>query len=127
MKELLEKIIILAKKSNEISLKKKKEEENEEFEEEEDEENKDYNNLLNNNIEDDDDEDLSWDENECDDEEITQFDKQNDVLFLRDTLNNISQKSPEDFNKINLLLGDNIQVLKEIFKKEEDCLNSTVK
>ena len=127
MKELLEKIIILAKKSNEISLKKKKEEENEEFEEEEDEENKDYNNLLNNNIEDDDEEDLNGDENECDDEEITQFDKQNDVLFLRDTLNNISQKSPEDFNKINLLLGDNIQVLKEIFKKEEDCLNSTVK
>ena len=127
MKELLEKIIILAKKSNEISLKKKKEEENEEFEEEEEEENKDYNNLLNNNIEDDDDEDLSWDENEYDDEEITQFDKQNDVLFLRDTLNNISQKSPEDFNKINLLLGDNIQVLKEIFKKEEDCLNNTVK
>jgi predicted TIM-barrel fold metal-dependent hydrolase len=108
-------------------LKKKKEEENEEFEEEEDEDNKDYTNLLNNNIEDDDDEDLSWDENEYDDEEITQFDKQNDVLFLRDTLNNISQKSPEDFNKINLLLGDNIQVLKEIFKKEEDCLNNTVK
>jgi predicted TIM-barrel fold metal-dependent hydrolase len=127
MKELLKKIIILAKKTNEISLKKKKEEENEEFEEEEEEENKDYNNLLNNNIEDDDDEDLSWDENEYDDEEITQFDKQNDVLFLRDTLNNISQKSPEDFNKINLLLGDNIQVLKEIFKKEEDCLNNTVK
>ena len=127
MKELLEKIIFLAKKSNEISLTKN-EEENDEFEEEEDEEKKDknnnnYHNLINENTTDDD-EDLSWDEDESDNEEITQFDKQNDVLFLRDTLNNISQKSPDDYNKINSLLGDNVHILKEIFKKEEEYLNN---
>ena len=127
MKELFEKIIFLAKKSNEISLTKN-EEENDEFEEEEDEEIKDknnnnYHNLINENTTDDD-EDLSWDEDESDNEEITQFDKQNDVLFLRDTLNNISQKSPDDYNKINSLLGDNVHILKEIFKKEEEYLNN---
>jgi len=126
MKSLLDKIISLAKKSNEISIKMYKEEEyneNEEEEEEEDDEKKEnefYKNLLKEDIDEDDDEDISWNEDDDDDDEITQLDKQNDVLFLKETLNIISQKSPDEFNKINELLGDNINILKDIFNKEEE-------
>ena len=130
MKPLIDTIISLAKKSNELSIKINKEQDDSEYEEEEDDETKEnefYKNFLKEDICEEDDEDISWNEDDNEDDEITQLDKQNDVLFLKETLNNISQKSPEDFNKINLLLGDNIQVLKEIFKKEEDCLNNTVK
>ena len=123
MKPLIDAIISLAKKSNELSIKNCKEEENDENEEEEDDETKEndlYKNFLKEDICEEDDEDISWNEDDNDDDEITQLDKQNDVLFLKETLNNISQKSPDEYNKINELLGENINLLKDIFTKEEE-------
>ncbi len=101
----------------------KYDEENDENEEEEDDETKEnelYKNFLKEDICEEDDEDISWNEDDNDDDEITQLDKQNDVLFLKETLNNISQKSPDEYNKINELLGENINLLKDIFTKEEE-------
>ena len=126
MKPLIDKIIFLAKKSNELSIKLNKEDDSE-YEEEEDDETKEnefYKNFLKEDICEEDDEDISWNEDDYEDDEITQLDKQNDVLFLKETLINISQKSPEDYNKINELIGDNINILKDIFIKEEEIQNN---
>ena len=127
MKPLIDKIIFLAKKSNELSIKINKEQDDSEYEEEEDDETKEnefYKNFLKEDICEEDDEDISWNEDDNEDDEITQLDKQNDVLFLKETLINISQKSPEDYNKINELIGDNINILKDIFIKEEEIQNN---
>ena len=118
MKTLLNIIITLAKKSNEISIKLFKEKINENYtEEKEENDNNLYNKLLKEDIENDDD-NFDWYNDEIE-EEITQFDKENEVLFLQKTLNNLSLKSPEEYNKITELLGkNNINILQSIFTKE---------
>ena len=55
----------------------------------------------------DDDEDLSLEENDDDEKPLTNFDKQNTILLVKNTLNTLSQKNP-DINKIIIeALGDN--------------------
>ncbi len=116
MTNLLNIIIILAKKSNDISIKLFKEKENN-TEEKEENNNKLYNKVLQEDIENEDD-NIDWYNYEIE-EEITQFDKENDVLFLQKTLNNLYIKSPEEYNKITELLGkNNINILKSIFTNE---------
>ena len=116
MTNLLNIIIILAKKSNDISIKLFKEKENN-TEEKEENNNNLYNKLLQEDIENEDD-NIDWYNYEIE-EEITQFDKENDVLFLQKTLNNLYIKSPEEYNKITELLGkNNINILKSIFTNE---------
>ena len=71
------------------------------------------------------DEDLSWDGEDDDEEEqeaLIDIDKQSELLFLRDTLNHISQKNPEYYHNITTILGDKVAMLKEIFDKEEQRL-----
>jgi len=122
LKNILDIIIILSKKSNDISIKLYKEKIKENNIEESD--NILNNELLKEDLENEDD-NFDWYNNEIE-EEITEFDKENDILFLQKTLNNLSLKSPEYYNKIIELLGTtNINILKTIFTKETKIQNQT--
>jgi len=132
MKQILEKIYIITEK---VSKKTK--------EKEEDKENDDdnYENLGadedfeegENNMDEmlkkimdgpggDDDEDLSYEEEDDDDKPLTNFEKQSAILFVKNTLDGLSQKSP-DINKIIIeTLGDKINNLREMFNIEEKRL-----
>jgi hypothetical protein len=73
------------------------------------------------------DEDVEWNEDDDDDDDdnktyrsITSIDKQREVLFVRDTLNHLSQSNAEYYNNIVSIIGnDKVNKLKEIFHNEE--------
>ena len=95
-------------------------------EETETNDNKNYDEMIKNYIEgkngNEDDEDLSYEEFD-DDNCSTNFEKQNSILFVKNTLNNIAQKNP-DINKIIVeSLGNKINILNDIFNKEEQKLS----
>jgi hypothetical protein len=70
----------------------------------------------------DDDDDLSYEEEDDDDKPLTNFEKQSALIFVKNTLDALSQKSPE-INKIIIeTLGDKINNLKEMFNNEEKRL-----
>ena len=69
-----------------------------------------------------DDEDLSFEEDDYDEKPLTNFDRQNPILLVKNTLNTLSQKNPE-INKIIMeALGDNFNKLNSIINKEEQRL-----
>ena len=71
------------------------------------------------------DEDVEWNEDDDEDDDNTDMlnssiDKQNEVLFVRDTLNHLSQSNAEYYNNIVSILGeDKVNKLKDIFHSEE--------
>ena len=65
------------------------------------------------------DEDLSYEEEDDDDKPLTNFDKQSPILFVINTLNAVSQKSPDIYKIIMETLGDKINILNTIFNDEE--------
>ena len=70
------------------------------------------------------DEDLSYDDEEDeDDKPLTNYDKLNAILFVKNTLNGISSNSPEISQTIVSSLGENMNKLNDIFKKEEEKEN----
>ena len=67
------------------------------------------------------DDDSSYeDDDEEDDKPWTNYDKLNAILYVKNTLNGISSNSPEISQIIVSSLGENINKLNEIFKKEEE-------
>ena len=77
------------------------------------------------NLEGDDDNDSSYDEEEDDDDEpLTNFEKQSPILFVKNTLNAVSQKSPDIYKVIVETLKDKINTLNEIFTKEEQRISN---
>ena len=133
MNKIFEKIYLMTEKiSKKINEKQndfneKKIEDLDEGEEKGINDNKNYDEIIknyldgNNGVEDE--EDLSYEEFD-DDNCLTNFEKQNSILFVKSTLNNISQKYP-DINKIIIeSLGDKINVLNDIFNKEEQKLTA---
>ena len=78
------------------------------------------------------DEDVEWNEDDDDDDNdnktyrsITSIDKQREVLFVRDTLNHLSQSNAEYYNNIVSIIGDDkVNKLKEIFINEEKFLTA---
>lgn len=65
------------------------------------------------------DDDLSYEEEDDDDKPLTNFEKQSPILFVKNTLNAVSQKSPDIYKIIVDTLGEKINDLKEIFSNEE--------
>ena len=137
LKQLIESIFLLTKKINDKIEKELKYEqnENEEYEDEafdekennlEKDENKineQVKNIISEeptdlNLNDNNDEEYSYDELDEEDETLTEFDKINAILFVKNTLNDIG-KNPQ-INKIIVeSLGDKFKILNDIFNKEE--------
>ena len=67
----------------------------------------------------DDDDDLSYEEEDDDDKPLTNFEKQSAILFVKNTLAAISEKSPDIKNIIIQTLGDKLKNLEEMFNIEE--------
>ena len=141
MKQILENIYLMTEKINKEKIEAEKEEKEEndnnnkdddDYEElGEDEDNievgKDMHmddmikKIMDGDIEDGDD-DLDYEEEDDDDQPLTNFDKQSPILYVKNTLNNLSQKSPEINKMIIEALNDKINLLNEIFNIEEQRL-----
>ena len=139
MKQILEKIYLLTEKIN----KKIKENENNncgdddnEYEDIGDEENEQENKKRGgvNNMDDiiknildggqgyGEDDDLSYEEEDDDEKPLTNYEKQSPILFVKNTLNAISQRSPDIYKFIMEALGDKLNSLNQIFNNEEQRL-----
>ena len=103
MKNIIDKIIGIVVREYE-----KKISDNNTKNSEEEEENDDY------LVEEEDDEDIE------ESVKLTEIDKQNEILFVRDTLSHIASKNIEYYKNITAMIGNRIEQLKEIFKKEEE-------
>ncbi len=132
MKQILESIYLITEKINKKKIEADKELEkdnNENYEDlgDDDDNNEDGNNkmdemfkkIMDGGNEEGEDEDLSYEEEDDDDQALTNFEKQSPILFVKNTLNNLSQKSPEIYKIIQESLGDKINILNEIFNNEE--------
>ena len=136
MKQLIESIFLLTKKINDKIENELNYEENEEYEDDINDDEKEKNlekddnkiseqvkNIISGeptdlNINDNNDEEYSYDELDEEDETLTEFDRVNEILFVKNTLNDIG-KNPE-MNKIIVeSLGDKFKILNDIFNKEE--------
>lgn len=133
MKQILEKIYIITEKINKKIKENEKdynneEDLNEDFGENEENEGGGINNIdekIKNIIDGegfDYDEDLSYEEEDDDDKPLTNFEKQSPILFVKNTLNAVSQKSPDIYKIIMETLGDKINILNSIFNDEEQRL-----
>ena len=134
MKQVLESIYLLTEKINKkINEKEKIKNSNndDDYEVLDDEENEKESNKTDemlkkiidgDNVEQDD-EILSYEEKD-DDEPLTDFDKQSPIIFVKNTLNVVSQKSPDIYKIIVETLGDKINVLNDIFNNEEKRLTN---
>ena len=133
MKKILEKIYIITEKINKKIKENEKdynneEDLNEDFGENEENEGGGINNIdekIKNIIDGegfDYDEDLSYEEEDDDDKPLTNFEKQSPILFVKNTLNAVSQKSPDIYKIIMETLGDKINILNSIFNDEEQRL-----
>ena len=69
-----------------------------------------------------DDEDLDYEEEDDDEKPLTNYEKQSPILFVKNTLNSVSQKSPDIYKSIVETLGDKINLLNQIFNNEEQRL-----
>jgi hypothetical protein len=134
MKQIIEKIYLLTDKINNIIKNNLNDNNNyddndnlEDYDNAEDEGNNKFDEMINKYIEGgqdniDDDDDLSYEERDDDDRPLTNFEKQSPILFVKNTLNVISQKSP-NVNKIIVeALGDKFDMLNNIFNNEEQRL-----
>ena len=65
------------------------------------------------------DNDLSYEEEDDDEQALTNFEKQSPILFVKYTLNAVSQISPDIYKIIGETLNDKINILNEIFNDEE--------
>ena len=141
MKQILESIYLLTEKINKEIIERETEtnnnkDDNDEDLDDDDEENFDGDKNVNmddmikkimdgGNLEGDDDNDSSYDEEEDDDDEpLTNFEKQSPILFVKNTLNAVSQKSPDIYKVIVETLKDKINTLNEIFTKEEQRISN---
>ena len=138
MKQILENIYLMTEKINKEKTEAEKEENDEKNKDDDDydELGEDEDNIevgrddhmddmikkiMDGEVEDGDD-DLDYEEEDDDDQPLTNFDKQSPILYVKNTLNNLSQKSPE-INKIIIeTLKDKINLLNEIFNIEEKRL-----
>ena len=131
LKQILESIYLITEKINKKKIEAEKELEksnNENYEDlGDDDNNEDGNNkmdemfkkIMDGGNEEGEDEDLSYEEEDDDDQALTNFEKQSPILFVKNTLNNLSQKSPDIYKIIQESLGDKITILNEIFNNEE--------
>ena len=136
MKQIIEKIYLLTDKINNTIKDKIKDnnynDENdnlEDYEEIQDEGNNNFDEMIKKYIDGeqeniDDDEDLSYEERDDDDKPLTNFEKQSPILFVKNTLNIISQKSPNINKMIVEALGDKFHSLNNIFNNEEQRLDN---
>ena len=134
MKQVFESIYLLTEKIDKKINEKEKIKNNnndDDYEELDDEENEKESNKIDemlkkiidgDNVEQDD-EILSYEEKD-DDEPLTNFDKQSPIIFVKNTLNAVSQKSPDIYKIIVETLGDKINVLNDIFNNEEKRLTN---
>ena len=143
MKQILEKIYLMTekigKKMKERNTDENEDDEYEELPEENEDEtekktgNQNINELVKNIIEGEpldgagNDEDLSYEEEDCDDVPLTNFERYSPIIFVKNTLNNISQKSADIYKIIVESLGDKINKLNEIFNNEEQRLKKKEK
>ena len=136
IKLFVDKILLLIerinKKIEKEEKKENKEKKNEEGEESDDDIDGDelFKKFIveGNDINDDEDDDDNWEENE-DDENFpeTEADKQDPILFVKNTFELINKKFPELFSNIVKLLGDNANKLSEIFSKREEKIKNDIK
>ena len=123
MKQIFEKINLLTEKINKKTKESEKDNNNEDNLDEdlgdyEENEGGNINNIdekiqkmINGEQGDDYDEDLSFEEEDDDDDKpLTNFEKQNPILFVKNTLNVISQKSPDIYKIIMETFGDKINI-----------------
>ena len=130
MKEILENIYLITVKINKIIKEKEKEKaknKDDDYEDLNGEENNvgDGNNYLDENFKkmiDEgnlEDNDLSYEEEDDDEQALTNFEKQSPILFVKYTLNAVSQISPDIYKIIGETLNDKINILNEIFNDEQ--------
>ena len=84
----------------------------------------DDNLIMEEEEEDEEEEDEDEDEDEENCKKLTNIDKQNVILFVKNTLNHIANKNQEYYRNITEIIGNKINKLNEIFKKEEELLNN---
>ena len=132
MKQILEKIYMITEKISKKTKEKEDDKENddnnyenlgadEDFEEGENNMDEMLKKIMDGPGGDDDD-DLSYEEEDDDDKPLTNFEKQSPILFVKNTLDALSQKSPEISKIIIETLGEKINNLREIFNIEEKRL-----
>ena len=134
MKQILENIYLITEKINQKIKEKEKEDENNNDDDYEDLDDDDDENKVgggNNNMDEmvkkiingenaeEDDDDLSYEEEDDDEQTLTNFEKQSPILFVKHTLNAVSQTSPDIYKIIGETLGNKINILNEIFNDEE--------
>jgi hypothetical protein len=139
MNHIVESIYLITEKINkkkiesEIEMEKNNNENYDDLGDDEDNNNEEGNNkmdemfkkILDGGNEDGEDEDLSYEEEDDDDQALTNFEKQSPILFVKNTFNDIFQKSPDIFKIIKDTLGDGkIQILNDIFTNEEKRLSN---
>ena len=78
-----------------------------------------FNNINN-------DEEISFDEVDEDEEPLTEFDKTNAIIYVKNTLNEIA-KNQQMSKIITDSLGDKYNILNDIFNKEEQRINNKKK
>jgi len=132
MKQILENIYLITEKINQKIKEKETEDENnndDDYEDlDDDDENK--NGGGNNNMDEmvkkiingenaEEEDDLSYEEEDDDDQPLTNFEKQSPILFVKHTLNAVSQTSPDIYKIIGETLGDKINILNGMFNDEE--------
>ena len=134
MKQILENIYLITEKINQKIKEKEKEDENNNDDDYEDLDDDDDENKVgggNNNMDEmvkkiingenaeEEDDDLSYEEEDDDEQTLTNFEKQSPILFVKHTLNAVSQTSPDIYKIIGETLGNKINILNEIFNDEE--------
>ena len=130
---LVDKIMFLIEKINERIQKEEKIEKKEKNEEEENEDELDGDDLFKKLIVEgkdisDDEDDEDWEEDEDEDEfPETEADKQDPILFVKNSLEIINKSFPELFDNIVKLLGNNVNKLKDIFSKREEQIKNNTK
>ena len=132
IKLIIEKILKLIesinKKIEKEDEKAKKKEKNEGNDDEENEDDLDQDELFKRFIEGEnisDDEDYEENEDEDDEMPLTDIDKQNPILVVKNTLDLVSKNHHELFQKILAFLGDNVQKLNNLFIKEEQKIKNS--
>ena len=84
--------------------------------------------IEGNDIDDDEDDDDNWEENEEEEDfPETEADKQDPILFVKNSFELIKKKFPELFDNIVKLLGNNVTKLNDIFSKREEKIKNDLK
>ena len=125
---LIEKINIKIEKNDKKGVDKKKNEEIEENDDDIDGDELFKKYIIEGNDIDEDDDDDNWEENEEEEDfPETEADKQDPILFVKNSFELINKNFPELFNNIVKLLGNNVNKLNEIFSKREEKIKNDMK